>query len=185
MIPAISFGSIGRFLGGALQTVGSAASFIPGSAILRGVGSALSGPKRSQLDSLRLRRGIAGGGPAFLPTPRLPGATPTGIPTADQARMNAAASGLVCAPGHRPNKSRYFLLDGTRIDPGTRCVKVRRMEVGNSKALRRSIRRETGFAKLAKRALRGSRFKVVSASSGTRRGPRTIVESGPGSVVSR
>lgn len=102
-----------------------------------------------------------------------------------EARENTAAMGLVCPSGETPNKSRYHLKDGTLIEPGTRCVKIRRIDVGNAKALRRSIRRENGFVKLAKRALRGGRFKVTSASAGVRRGPRTIVESGPGSVVTR
>jgi len=117
--------------------------------------------------------------------PRGAGPPPAQMKLPEQARQNAAAIGLVCPPGERPNKSRYHLLSGQLVEPGTRCVKSRRIDVGNATALRRSIRRENGFAKLAKRVLRGSRFKVTSASAGTRRGPRTIVESGPGSVVTR
>lgn len=44
--------------------------------------------------------------------------------------------------------------------------KRRRMNVANDKALRRAIRRQAGFVKLAKRALSGTGFKVVSTSSG-------------------
>ena len=70
-------------------------------------------------------------------------------------------------------------------DDSGRCVKNRRMNVANPKALRRSLRRQKGFVKLAKRALKGSGFKIVTKGSGARRGPNVIVESGPGSVVSR
>ncbi len=42
----------------------------------------------------------------------------------------------------------------------------RRMNVANDKALRRAIRRQAGFVKLAKRALVGTGFKIVSSSSG-------------------
>lgn len=61
----------------------------------------------------------------------------------------------------------------------------KRMNVANPKALRRAIRRQAGFVKLAKRSLKGSGYTVVSKGSGRRRSPSVIVESGPGSVVSR
>ena len=58
----------------------------------------------------------------------------------------------------------------------------KRMNVANPKALRRAIRRQAGFVKLAKRALKGSGYTVVS--KGSRRPQRAvrITESGPGSV---
>lgn len=62
--------------------------------------------------------------------------------------------------------------------------KRRRMNVTNSKALRRAIRRTDGFVKLAKRALKGTGYTVSRRGSGRTR-PQVIVESGPGSVVSR
>jgi hypothetical protein len=59
--------------------------------------------------------------------------------------------------------------------------KRRRMNVTNPKALRRAIRRQTGFVKLARRALKGTGYTIVSRGS---RRPRTVVkESGPGSVT--
>lgn len=63
--------------------------------------------------------------------------------------------------------------------------KQRRMNVANPKALRRAIRREAGFVNLARRALKGTKWKIVSQGSGRARGPKVIVESGPGSVVTR
>lgn len=57
----------------------------------------------------------------------------------------------------------------------------RRMNVTNPKALRRAIRRTDGFVKLARRALKGTGYTIVSRSSRVR---RTVVkESGPGSVT--
>lgn len=62
--------------------------------------------------------------------------------------------------------------------------KRRRMNVGNAKALRRAIRREQGFVKLAKRALKGTGYQVTTRGS-TRRRPVNIRESGAGSVIVR
>lgn len=43
--------------------------------------------------------------------------------------------------------------------------KRRRMNVTNDKALRRAIRRQAGFVKLAKKALKGTGFQIVSSAS--------------------
>lgn len=59
--------------------------------------------------------------------------------------------------------------------------KSRRMNVANPKALRRAIRREQGFVKLAKKALKGTGYRVVSASSQRKR--VQVRESGAGSVT--
>lgn len=64
-------------------------------------------------------------------------------------------------------------------------AKPRRMNVVNPKALRRATRRVNGFVKVATRALEGTGWKVVRRTSSKRTGPKVIVESGPGSVVSR
>ncbi len=57
-----------------------------------------------------------------------------------------------CPSGYHPDK-----------ETGTKCVKNRTMNVSNPKALRRAIRREKGFGKLA------SRVGYVKRKSGTRR----------------
>lgn len=59
--------------------------------------------------------------------------------------------------------------------------KRRRMNVTNDKALRRAVRRTDGFVKLAKRALRGTGYSVVSKSSRARR--VNVRESGAGGVT--
>lgn len=50
--------------------------------------------------------------------------------------------GAGCGKGFHPNKSTYFLNDGTRVDRGTRCVRDRRRyNPANAKATSRSIGR--------------------------------------------
>lgn len=59
----------------------------------------------------------------------------------------------------------------------------RRMNPGNVKALRRAMRRQDSFVKLARRALKGSKYKITTVGSGSRRRPLNITESGPGGVT--
>lgn len=60
--------------------------------------------------------------------------------------------------------------------------KRRRMNYANDRALKRSIRRQAGFVKLAKKALKGSGYMIVSKGSRRSSRPLSIKESGPGSV---
>ena len=55
--------------------------------------------------------------------------------------------------------------------PGTR--RRRRINYANDKALKRAIRRQEGFVKLARKALKGSGYKIVSKSAG--RGSRGTI----------
>ena len=66
-----------------------------------------------------------------------------------------------CPAGHRLNKSTYVTRGGGTShwptglqvhQKGTTCVKRRRRNVGNAKALRRAISRVKGFVKLARKA---------------------------------
>ena len=68
---------------------------------------------------------------------------------------------MACPAGHRFNKSTYVTRGGgtshwpmtLQVHPkGTTCVKRRRRNVGNAKALRRAISRVKGFVKLARKA---------------------------------
>lgn len=99
------------------------------------------------------------------PTPVLPYMPP--MPTMPRGR-----------PGKLPGPpSRDEVFEGQRR-------KYRRMNVANPKALRRAIRRQAGFVKLARKALRGTGYSIVS--KGSRRPSRVSVrESGPGSVIVR
>lgn len=71
-----------------------------------------------------------------------------------------------------------------RIRKDGKPYKKPRMNVGNARALRRSIRRQQGFVKLAKRALQGTGYRIATRGSSR---PRTVSvrESGAGSVVVR
>jgi len=70
---------------------------------------------------------------------------------------------------------------GAATAAGVPGEKRRRMNVANPKALRRAIRREQGFVKLARRALKGTGYAIVSKASRVKR--MTIKEAGPGGVV--
>jgi hypothetical protein len=63
------------------------------------------------------------------------------IKTAAQALVPGGVEpGVACPPGYHAAK-----------DGSGRCVRNRRMNPGNARALRRSIRRESSFIKLAQR----------------------------------
>jgi len=99
-----------------------------------------------------------------------------------------AGTGL--APGARfvgtpPPRTKPFVtpgMGGPRLDPRTGLpMKRRRINPANPKALRRAIRRQAGFVKLARRALKGSGYQIVSR--GSRRPAIKIQEAGRGDVV--
>jgi len=82
---------------------------------------------------------------------------------------------------------------GTTVTPSGKVKRIRkdgkpwkdpRMNVGNARALRRAIRRQEGFVKLAKRALKGTKYTITTRGASR---PRhvTVRESGPGSVTVR
>lgn len=79
----------------------------------------------------------------------------------------ATGTALACTTkGQHLNKSHYFRKPhglaenighwggAVEVDKGTVCVKNRRMNVGNAKALRHALRRARGFEKLAMRTIR-------------------------------
>lgn len=78
-------------------------------------------------------------------------------------QVPALSTGAACPVGYRLNKSTYITRGGgtSRWGPagsitvhpkGTTCVKRRRRNVGNARALRRAISRVKGFVKLARKA---------------------------------
>ena len=75
------------------------------------------------------------GGGVFRPTRLLPGGVPMTSPGC-------------CPTGYHFNKG----MTRTGAPPGTVCVRNRAMNVANPRALRRSLRRVSGFGKLAARA---------------------------------
>lgn len=119
---------------------------------------------------------------AVPPTPQEPtGATPTvpGFPIAPEepypTGAGAVAAGLGCQAGYRPNKSSYYLKGGQYVPKGSRCVRVRRRDVGNIRALRKADRRIDGFVGVARSALKHTGYKVVSKGYGRARGSRGVI----------
>jgi len=76
----------------------------------------------------------------------MPGGTPAGTAVQTVPQNGGMAMNGCCAAGYHPDKR-----------TGTRCVRNRRMDVCNAKALRRSMRRVQGFEKLAKRTIQFTR----------------------------
>ena len=102
--------------------------------------------------------GFAGAGAGFQVAPP---AQQTGVMTAGAtSELPTGAAVAACnIKGHHLNKSTYFtrgmmgmLL--TKHEKGSTCVKNRRMNVGNARALRHALRRARGFEKLAMRTIR-------------------------------
>jgi hypothetical protein len=90
----------------------------------------------------------------------------------------------------RPSASSFAAPGGARMGgkPGSKPAgekmlgkKRRRINPANPKALRRAIRRQEGFVKLARKALKGTGYKISRA--GSSRKPVQVRESGAGSVT--
>ena len=109
--------------------------------------------------------------PMSLTTPDVTGRAVMNVPTTypEQTALlrmpgyeRPDVSGGCMIKGRRLNKSTYVTRGGGTspwpeqiiVHPkGTECVKSRRMNVTNVRALRRAVRRASGFAKLARRVL--------------------------------
>lgn len=113
-IPIISgaAGVVGGLLGGGAKGPGITPTFAPGQMPLTFQGLPATQPRGGV---------IAAGQRAFL---------------GGQTGM-----GEGCAQGYRPNKSAYYVQGGQRVEPGTVCVKRRRMNPLNPRALSKAMRR--------------------------------------------
>lgn len=169
------YGDPGLFgvLGSVIKTVGGVAGgLLPGPAgtVVRGITSAL--PGKNLLAPRAPGPGTSGG--LMLPSGSIPtismpgtGATPLipmgNMPTTTAVDMGGGAKG--CNAGYRLNKSGYWsnknkLLPGASwTAPGTACVKRRRMNPLNPRAISRAIRRiesaKRATSRLSKVTVRG------------------------------
>lgn len=160
------FGSIGKFLGGVAKTA---------TGIVGGLGiPVVSGVARAT-------HGILTGGAVPIQTQayaRAPTARQVGLARGQVSRAAAITQRLggygttaprgvyqapamngtqpACMAGYRPNKTAYFLRDGTFVPKGSKCVKVRRRNPANMRAADRAI----GRIESAKKAM--SRMNRVS-----------------------
>lgn len=143
------------FLGGVAKKIaGTVLDVHPMGGVVKKIGGAVIGRGRGRPQRTIVPPQLGGGGPTGMA-----GITPRGT----AAQQKAAARAMKAATGQRT---------------------YRRMNVGNAKALRRAIRRQQGFVKLARRALRGTGYTITTRGSRRPR-PTSIRESGPGSVVVR
>lgn len=140
------FGFLGKVVKGAAGVVGglgipvvsgvarTVAGLIPGQAP---VGPGMPGPAPSMASR------VFGGGSLPILRQALPGQVPTpGIVGAGQRLIPGGATGYEgCGNGTRPNKSGYWLQSGQYVEPGSVCVRRRRMNPLNPRALSRAMRR--------------------------------------------
>jgi hypothetical protein len=151
------------FIGKAVGTIGRiGAELLPGpvGTVARKVTSALPrfGPAQPSAPPMIVP-------PAVAPMPALPRQTGT-------AMVPMAAAGGACqVRGYHPNKA-YSYAKG--MPPGSYCVKNRKTNYGNVRALRRADRRIDGFVRIARSALKHTNYKVVSRSAG-KRGSRGVI----------
>jgi hypothetical protein len=143
-------GIIGNVLKGIGKVVGAVTGLSPGVAIAKRALGAITGRPAAPMIA------PPSFGPDVGTSMVLVGGGQAGIP------LRPELMGLCNVKGRRLNKSTYVTRGGGTsqwpqqilIHPkGTECVKSRRMNVANVRALRRSIRRATGFAKLARRVM--------------------------------
>lgn len=114
----------------------------------------VTGPRRPRLV------GPARNGPQEVPKPGTRGRIERFLPGGETGMM-------ACASGFRPNKTSYFLKDGTHVEAGSRCVKRRQRNPLNPKAMSRAIGRIDGGKRFQNRMAQISTGKFTA--SGKRR----------------
>lgn len=135
-------GAISRIGGGGSRAPAMIATGAAGGALTAtAIGRALQGPGRGG-GGFR----VPGTGVVVNPGDFFPGGAPF--------LSGAQGSAVGCPQGMRPNKTSYFLKSGEFVPEGSRCVKIRRRNNLNSRALTKALGRVEGFKKTASRASR-------------------------------
>ena len=129
-------GLLGRISGRSLVRAGAATTAVAAIPVAGRIGRGIAQPQIP----------MPGGG-MIRPGAFLPGGTPFTTPGE-------------CPKGYRKNKSSYFLKNGSFIPKGSKCVRYRRMNVANTRALKRSTRRLTSFENLVKRERKALRKRA-------------------------
>jgi len=133
------FGFLGKAAGFAAGALSGGLTGIAGR-ILGGGVAAQGGPG----GSLFQENGAIQFPPVLVPKPGVGGFFERLVPGGESGFLEATGT---CPTGQRPNKSSYFLKDGTFVEKGSRCVTIRRTNPLNPRALSRSIRRIEGAKK--------------------------------------
>lgn len=154
--------------GGLLSSIASVAKKIGGVAVSAVTGGPLSAA------STALRSFTSAPRPAMPALPTFAQQVPAPGPVAAiQRAIPGGRTGMMsCPAGHRPNKSSYFLKDGTYVEKGSVCVRIRRRNPFNPRALDRAMSRLESAGRGAKRlGFRAPSPRSV-AQAGARKGKR-------------
>lgn len=133
--------SIGSIVGAVGSVIGGPAGVV-GSVIKR-----VTGGSRPAAPPVRGLARPTGGIPS-IPTPGIVGAAQRLVPGGASGYQSG---GCGCGTGHHMDKA-----------TGTRCVKNRKTNYTNPKALSRATKRVDGFVTVAKKALKSTKYKVVN-----------------------
>lgn len=109
-------------------------------------------------------------GRGAMPVTRTPGLRGTAqrlIPGGKTGyQVNVQEDGKIgCPGGYHPNKSSYFLMDGTFVPEGSKCVKNRRRNPANPKALDRAMGRLNSAKRLQSKLAGYSTPKYTKAGN--------------------
>lgn len=129
------FGALKRGLGVAARTALGMTGFGGAAAAVAGARDRVGAPAPPPM------RGM-GPTQVMVPRPGVVGRIQRFVPGGFSGTMvqDVAMNGA-CPTGHRPNKTSYFLKDGTFVEKGTRCVKRRQRNPTNPRAMSRAIAR--------------------------------------------
>jgi hypothetical protein len=131
-------GAVGLATGGVSGAITGAATPFIGTSTRAAAGLAqpAGGPgvPRTAIPTLPLPGGARLTGPNLLMAP------PTSAPRTGTGTMSNGMK-LACPAGFHPNKASYFLKSGQFVPEGTRCVRNRRRNPLNPRALRKAIGR--------------------------------------------
>lgn len=102
----------------------------------------------------------------MVPRPGVVGAVQRFMPGGFTGTMvQEVAQNGACPSGHRPNKSNYFLSDGTFVPKGSRCVKRRQRNPTNPRAMSRAIARIDSGKRFQNRMAEISTGKYTAAGN--------------------
>lgn len=149
-------GAVSGFRGSSSPGTGTPARVPFTDSQIAGVMSQMGVGRQQAIDMLNFRssQGLVPGTAGGINFPGFQGpgvgiGTPFGrLSAGEQPQLNGK---IGCPSGYRPNKSDYFLKDGTFVAAGTRCVKVRRRNPLNPRALDRAMSRMTSAKRAAKK----------------------------------
>lgn len=102
------------------------------------------------------------GGIRVDPGAALPGGDPLFMRSLDAPKEGTK---LACPSGYHPNKSSYFLQDGTFVPEGSKCVKNRRRNPMNPRALDRAIGRMNSAKRVQAKLRQFSTDKYTAAGA--------------------